>query len=433
MALTAAEQYLLELINRARLDPMGEARLYGIDLNSGLSAGTISGAAKQVLAPNALLESAAIKHSQWMIATDIISHTGANGSTPYQRAVAEGYKPGWVGENISWRGTTGAMNLDSYIETQHRDLFLSSGHRTNIMSTSYREIGIAQETGVVRQGGVDYNSSMITEVFGSSGTARFITGVSYFDSDNNRFYSIGEGYGGVTINAAGNSAVTAAAGGYGLAVEAANATSATDVTGQVGRASFFIKLDMSSGNVKLDAVNGYLFQTSGSITLMYGLNDATLLGVANLKAVGNDYNNILTGNSGNNILDGRAEQDTLYGGGGADTVVGGRGTDVLYGGDGNDVIQGGPGSDGVWGGTGADRFIFMNGAGFDAIQDFSLGEDRIRLDDANWRGVLTASQAVDAFARVTTGGVLFDFGDGDQLLILHLRSPQALAAYIDII
>ena len=42
---TAREQYMLELINRARLDPKGEASRYGISLNEGVSSGnTISSA-----------------------------------------------------------------------------------------------------------------------------------------------------------------------------------------------------------------------------------------------------------------------------------------------------------------------------------------------------------------------------------------------------
>ena len=43
MALSASEQLLIEMINRARLDPEGEAALFGIDLNQGLSTGTLDG------------------------------------------------------------------------------------------------------------------------------------------------------------------------------------------------------------------------------------------------------------------------------------------------------------------------------------------------------------------------------------------------------
>ena len=55
--MTAQEQLILELINRARMNPLGEAQRFGIDLNAGLAAGTISAAAKQVLAANPLLNS----------------------------------------------------------------------------------------------------------------------------------------------------------------------------------------------------------------------------------------------------------------------------------------------------------------------------------------------------------------------------------------
>src|SRR5213594_3728147 len=71
---TPAEQYLVELINCARMDPSAEAARLGIALNEGLAAGTISTAAKQPLAINPNLTDAAGKHSQWMIDNDVFSH-----------------------------------------------------------------------------------------------------------------------------------------------------------------------------------------------------------------------------------------------------------------------------------------------------------------------------------------------------------------------
>ena len=64
--LSAAEQLLIEMINRMRLDPEGEAERFGIDLNEGLAAGTLDGSARQVLAPNELLHDAADAHGAWM-------------------------------------------------------------------------------------------------------------------------------------------------------------------------------------------------------------------------------------------------------------------------------------------------------------------------------------------------------------------------------
>ena len=104
-ALTAYEQLLLELVNRARLDPAGEAARFGISLNTGLAAGSLTASAKQVLAPNELLVDSARAHSQWMINTDIFSHTGSGGSDPGDRMGAAGYAftGSWTwGENIAW-------------------------------------------------------------------------------------------------------------------------------------------------------------------------------------------------------------------------------------------------------------------------------------------------------------------------------------------
>jgi hypothetical protein len=138
--LTAQEQYMLELVNRARLDPAGEAARYGIGLNDGLSAGTFSADSKQPLASNQYLATAAQNHSQWMLDTDTFSHTGSGGSSPGNRMSAAGYvfSGGWGwGENISWRGTTGTLNLTASVAAQHEGLFESAGHRENMLDDDF--------------------------------------------------------------------------------------------------------------------------------------------------------------------------------------------------------------------------------------------------------------------------------------------------------
>ena len=79
---TAQEQLMLELINRARMDPAGEAARQGISLNQGLAAGTISTAPKQVLAMNDQLVVAADNHSKWMLQYDVFSHQEPAASQP---------------------------------------------------------------------------------------------------------------------------------------------------------------------------------------------------------------------------------------------------------------------------------------------------------------------------------------------------------------
>src|SRR4051812_28428657 len=99
---TAQEILMMEFINRARLDPAGEAARYGIDLNEGLPAGTISTVSRQPLAWSTPLFNSADAHSQSMIDNDYFAHTDpTNGSTPQWRATAAGYS-GLVGENIAF-------------------------------------------------------------------------------------------------------------------------------------------------------------------------------------------------------------------------------------------------------------------------------------------------------------------------------------------
>ncbi len=55
LEITGYSQLLIELVNRARANPAGEAALYGINLNQGLPAGTITPTPKQPLAPHEAL------------------------------------------------------------------------------------------------------------------------------------------------------------------------------------------------------------------------------------------------------------------------------------------------------------------------------------------------------------------------------------------
>jgi hypothetical protein len=230
------EQYLLELINRGRADPAAEAARYGIDLNEGLPAGTISSDPKQPLAANGDLIDGARAHSQWMIDNDVFSHTGAGGSSPGDRMAAAGYdfRVPWAwGENIAWFGTTApSLNPLTTTANLHEGLFVDTdiegrGHRVNQMNPSYREIGL----GIVLGNFEGYNAEMITEDFAfttTPGVAAFLTGVVYNDTlvTQNSFYTPGEGLGDVTITATRASdaatfqTTTWSSGGYSLAVPA---------------------------------------------------------------------------------------------------------------------------------------------------------------------------------------------------------------------
>lgn len=322
--LTAHEQLLLELVNRARLDPAGEAVRYGIDLNQGLAAGTITATPKQPLASNPNMATAAQNHSQWMLDTDTFSHTGSGGSTPGTRMSAAGYSftGSWTwGENISWRGTTGTLNLTANIASHHEGLFKSPGHRENILGDSFREVGIGVRTGTFE----GYNASMATEDFARSGTGQFITGVAYFDANGDKFYGIGEGRGGVRLDARNLSSgsvttvTSASAGGY--ATKLASGNYELTFSGGGVAAAMGVAVSLGTLNIKVDVVAADGIATNVSATLTGAGKGLTLLGIENVNGTGNGHANQITGNKGANELNGVGGVDTLTGGSGNDVFV----------------------------------------------------------------------------------------------------------------
>ena len=423
MALTAAEQYLLELTNRARLDPQAEAVRYGIGLNDGLTAGTITAAPKRALAPNAQLETAAERHSQWMLDTDSFSHTGQNGSSAGQRIQSAGYTltGTWAwGENLAWWGTSGTLDLGAAISLHHEGLFRSSGHRVNTLSERFQEVGIAQIGGRFTTQGSTYNASMTTLNFARHDSDVFVTGVAYTDTNKDRFYSMGEGRTGVVFRAATGadsaSATSAAAGGYAAGVAAG---AATDVLITHGTHTSRLTVDTRPGNAKIDLVGDSDIFTSADTILVSGrVLNLTALGSGTISLTGNTANNTLTGGRGNNVLDGAGGEDSLYGGDGRDNLLGGGGRDSIWGGaghdiliggsagdrlhgdDGNDTMEGGTGHDQLFGGRGND---LLSGFGDDDLLRGGDGDDRLfggggvdKLEGGNGNDSLDGGSGADS-------------------------------------
>ena len=436
MALTSAEQYALELLNRARLDPVGEASRYRIGLNDGVDADDIiTRAPMQVLAHNAVTERAAELHAAWMIENDIFSHRqGGALDSVYDRLMHVGFDPGrgtWgYGENLVAIMSSG-MSETAIMNEFHRLWMLSPGHRSNMLEDSYREIGYVR-----MEGDLLGRDQVGVEVFGWADNRVYVTGVAYQDRDGNDFYSIGEGTGGVVFRIEGTgSARSTTSGGY--QVLGTSGEVVVRVTAPGSDTGTRVAMDLSDGNVKLDLVNGNLLKVSADSKLLSGpVTALEALGILGLSLTGNDANNQLTGNVGANLLSGGVGNDRLTGAGGADRLQGDTGSDRLQGGTGADRLAGGEGNDRLNGGTGADAFLFAPRGGRDRVEDFSLGQgDKLVLNDALWKsaGDLRAGQVVSKFAEVTTDGVLFDFGGGNTLLLEDLKTTQGLSGAITII
>lgn len=95
------------------------------------------------------LAQAAQNHSQSMASQDFFSHTGANGSTPFERILKTGYEYQAAGENLAAGYTTPEAVVSAWMN--------SPGHRDNILNPQFTEMGtgyefLANDTGSVNYG-----------------------------------------------------------------------------------------------------------------------------------------------------------------------------------------------------------------------------------------------------------------------------------------
>ena len=247
--LSAEEQLIVELINRARMDPASEE----IRLDEVLAAG-ISRAAVEALAPVATLSNAAEAHSEDMDDRNFFSHTDPDGGLPWDRAVDEGHSTTFVGENIGWIGSSRAVSdIQGRAEAHHTNLWESDGHQANLMSGSWSEIGLGYDYGSHQ--GYD-GSTFVTELFSDTGNS-YLTGVVIEDGDDDGFYDVGEGQGAVRITAFNDDSAYATAtwdaGGYSLALPAG--TYKVVFEGGDLDAPYETEVTIGDDNVKLDVID----------------------------------------------------------------------------------------------------------------------------------------------------------------------------------
>ncbi len=231
---TNQEQYMLELINRARANPLAEIKRIlsandkevarAMETYKITEAELISEFSEYQPAPplafNPELISSARTHAQDMADNDFQGHTGSDGSTVGERLTEAGYKYLTAGENV--------FSYAYSVDYAHAAFLIdwgvdSLGHRKNelglIPDSDFREIGIA----VVAENdpATSVGPLVITEDFGKSyDGVVFIAGVVYRDENNNGFYDPGEGLEDVKIIPDHGTyyAQTSASGGYAIPV-----------------------------------------------------------------------------------------------------------------------------------------------------------------------------------------------------------------------
>ncbi|MEO0935608.1 MAG: SdrD B-like domain-containing protein, partial [Cyanobacteria bacterium J06641_2] len=238
---SAEEQYMLELVNRMRMNPAAEENLlvnssdpnvnsaitsFGVDLTE-LSNQWSTLTAVQPVAWSSLLEDSATIHSELMIVQDTQSHQLSGEPSLGDRVNAIGYSWNAVGENIFAFSESifhGHAGLAIDWGSTSTGIQQPPGHRENMMNNNFREVGIA----VVPEDdpATSVGPLVITQVFGNraaleNGSESWLLGSVIRDVDDDNFYSIGEGLDDVTVNITGTgttsfsgSTNTLSAGGY---------------------------------------------------------------------------------------------------------------------------------------------------------------------------------------------------------------------------
>lgn len=117
------------------------------------------------------LNHAAQTHSDWMSEAGALSHRGAGGSSPADRAGdAEFPLDGgsWhLTENVAYKGISGEPARDD-VEEMHAALMQSSSHQTNILDSDVDYLGVGLSTGQMQVGGVMQDVVYMTQNFGST-------------------------------------------------------------------------------------------------------------------------------------------------------------------------------------------------------------------------------------------------------------------------
>jgi hypothetical protein len=139
------ERLMLDLINKARANVGVAPVQLALDLNE-----------------------SAENHSDWMLAADQFSHTGARGTSAGDRMVDAGFRfsGSWSwGENIAWQSERGSSGIADDVQNLFASLMNSPGHRANILSAQFDYVGIGVERGNFN----GWDAVIVTQNFASTG------------------------------------------------------------------------------------------------------------------------------------------------------------------------------------------------------------------------------------------------------------------------
>ncbi|MHC4876359.1 MAG: CAP domain-containing protein [Planctomycetota bacterium] len=472
---SAAEQELLEHLNRMRADPQGELdRLFSsypsplvardpavqIAIDTFAVDGEVLVSQFSNLEPapplvwNDSLHDAALAHNELMIAHDEQSHQLPGESVLLRRVIDAGYR--WlfsieVGENVFAQSYSPAFAHAGFAidwgstATGIQD---PPGHRVTMMNPAFEEVGIS----IVEE--LDLHTEVgplvVTQNFGTRGnfSSPYLTGVVFDDVNQDGSFNAGEGLSDVSITVSGPggfySTTSMTAGGYQFRV-APGFWTITASGGGLGEPIVYSNVHIGVQNVKLDfEVDAEPVPDVYEITLTDGPGQHVVIaddGIASDGWMQFTIDGAVTqfrvpttvfrilGGEGDDVVELLSVDAAFTGGievavGDGDDLVdasllvapvvidGGAGRDVLIGGAASDRLLGGAGSDDLRGGPGNDTLA--GGAGRDSLTG---GEGHDRLSGQGGSGdVLTGDAGDDTLSGGRGSDRLMEVGDADFIL-----------------
>jgi uncharacterized protein YkwD len=217
---TAQAQELFELVNRFRQNPQAELNLllnsgdakiaqalqqFGVDRNL-LARQWSTLVPVAPLAWSAELAASALRHNNQMIAADTQSHQLPGEASILQRAINEGYAGSRVGENIFAFSESILFGHAGFVIDWGNDansiggIQNPAGHRELLLSSDYREIGLAITA--ENDSRTQVGPLVISEDFGNRtalNNKAWLLGVAFQDLNSNGFYEAGEGVSGIEV------------------------------------------------------------------------------------------------------------------------------------------------------------------------------------------------------------------------------------------
>lgn len=132
---------LAQTVDPAQLARYRSAMLTAVNMARATArkCGTTSYAAVPALKANSKLDTSSQAHAVDMVTKNFFSHTGSNGSQPWDRMKRAGYSYSAAGENIAAGNSTVDATMTQWLN--------SPGHCANIMSRNFTELGVGYDYG----------------------------------------------------------------------------------------------------------------------------------------------------------------------------------------------------------------------------------------------------------------------------------------------